>query len=148
MPRQTVRNLPTALDNQPQPPPRLNDEAKAIWKATIGTRASADWKAGDLALLELFAAAAADVQRQNRMLEKEGEVIENARGRLQANPRISIRNSREQIVMRTLTKLRLTPASRWNSREAARAQRYADESRGTRAMLDGDPLLARKGQLQ
>lgn len=143
MGRQTLLNRPDAILNAPPPPVYLDTEGRLLWKQTLGARPSAEWNASDVTLVELYVGAALDVRRLNQEIAAQGEVID---GRI--NPLVTVRNGREDMLLKTAKKLRLTPCSRYSARRVGKLHRHASKAATAAAVLDDDDLLARPGGLQ
>ena len=113
-----------------------------FWQGVVSARARGDWTATDLVVAAQLARTQADIESESRALDREKTVIENARGSLVANPRVSVLEQlarREMALMRTL---RLGGRVSGDARDEARRAKVAQEAGRIREELEDEELLA------
>jgi phage terminase small subunit len=125
-------------------PAELREIHKSYWLETVNSKPHDYFNAGDVHLLKLYCRVAADIDRLDGEIEREGSVVLNMRGNPVVNPRILVRSIAETRLLSLSTKLRLQPAARYDSdgeRNQNAKKKKADAS--VRAIDDdGDDLLA------
>jgi phage terminase small subunit len=96
-------------------PPELKDEHKPYWTETVNSKPHDYFNNGDIHLLKLYCRVAADIDRLDLEIAAEGSVVLNNRNNPIVNPRVIVRTLAETRLMVLSTKLRLQPASRYDS---------------------------------
>lgn len=116
---------------------------RPYWLELVNSFPTNHFTAGDIPLMKLYVRCAHDVDRCNKLIEDEGDVIMGPKGPT-VNPRVRVRAVSEGHLMTLATKFRAQPASRQNTdnfqvdagkaQVTARAGQVVDE--------DEDGLLA------
>ncbi len=125
-------------------PEELPDEHKPFWTELVNSKPHDYFTFGDIPLLKLYCRAAADIERLDRQISQEGEVIRNARGNPVVNPRVVVRSIAETRLMALATKLRAQPSARMDSINDKKQQEKKNNAEKTARTIDedGDDLLA------
>ena len=127
-------------------PPELPEAHKPYWVELVNSRPLGYFNKGDLTLLKMYCRAAYDSERLSHEIDKEGEVIRNAKGNPVVNPKVVVRSIAEQRVMSLAAKLRVQPSARYDSGNDKKQQekvKHAEEAAAT-IQSDEDDLLAGK----
>ena len=131
-------------------PPELKDEYKPYWTELVNSKPFDYFNKGDIPLLKLYCRAAADIDRLDDEISREGCVIPNARGNPVVNPKVVVRSIAETRLMGLSVKLRAQPSSRYDSandrkqtEKTTRANQAAQTLDESRSEDDDDGLLAR-----
>lgn len=96
-------------------PAELKDEHKPYWVETVNSKPHDYFNLGDVHLLKLYCRVAADIDRLDREIAEEGSVVLNGRANPIVNPRVLVRGFAETRLLSLSSKLRLQPASRYDS---------------------------------
>jgi len=134
-----------AANGIPAPPAhiRLRPEDLPFWDGIVRARARDEWTDVQLVVGAQLARCQRDIEVESLALEGEGTVIENARGTMVANPRVSVIEQlarREMALMRCLQMGGRVDGVDLKGLAANRAlQRTAD---AVSKQLAGDELLA------
>ncbi len=140
-------------------PPDLPEDHKPYWVLVVNSKAHDYFNKGDYALLKMYCRAAWEVDMLSRDIDAEGHTIPNAKGNMVLNPKVSARAIAETRLLSLSTKLRVQPASRFDSendkkqtqkaaRAASAAKELTEQETGGRPGrrksrdLDDDDLLA------
>lgn len=148
MPRKSVLDSPKAFENFPEPPAAMSAREKQLWRETIRCRPAATWPQCDLALLKLYVETLADVEETKRALRKEGDLVWDEQRGTRVNPRFAVLATREKTFVSLATKLKLSTASRWTSKEATQMDRYGRRQANSLAVLHHDDEGLLGGALQ
>lgn len=142
MGRSTSLNKPAAMRGMPEPPAGMSRAGRELWARTLTVRPAAEWHAADAQLLALYIRAAEDVERLDRQIDKEGEVVLAGNGTPLVSPLVTLRGRREAVMLAVAKRLRLTPCSRYSAKDVGRLARHAQRAQVASDLLDGDDLLA------
>lgn len=136
-------------------PPELKDHHKPYWTELVNSKPHDYFNRGDIPLLKLYCRAAADIDRLDEEIEREGSVILNARDNPVVNPRVVVRSIAETRLMALAVKLRAQPAARYDSendrkqtektKRASQAADSLEKSHDHGGDDDEDGLLAGSG---
>lgn len=118
-------------------PDELNPEHRPYWLELVNSFPKGYFTPTDVPLLKIFCRAAHDVDRCNKMIEEEGDVIPGAKGP-QINPRVRVRKIAEDLMMTIATKFRAQPASRDNTTNSKRNQRKHQTEVEAQQTVEGD----------
>jgi phage terminase small subunit len=127
-------------------PPELAANLKPYWLELVNSFPSDHFQVSDITSMKMYCQCAYDIERQNLMIEEEGEVVMGARGPM-VNPRCKVRDNNRATLMALTTKFRNQPASRTNTgnfknrQEKAGVAAKAAET-AHREHEEGDGLLA------
>lgn len=116
-----------------------------FWTAIVRARVASDWAQADLVHAANLARCMSDIERTQRLLEREGDTITNARGTLVVNPRHALLETLSRRAM-ALTRLLQLHAAAKGVPTRDLAARKAEATRAAEAMdtaRDDDGLLAR-----
>lgn len=97
-------------------PVELPENHKSYWSELVNSFPHDHFTTGDIVAMKLYCRCAHDIDRCNKMIEAEGDVIQTGRGPA-VNPRVKVRSASESTLMNILTKFRNQPASRANSED-------------------------------
>ena len=89
-----------------------------------------------------LARAMADLEKQQEILDTEGTVLENARGTMVMNPRVSVLEGLARREMALMRALGLTGKVNVDPRDSAGKRKIEQQSRKLREELEDDELLA------
>lgn len=125
-------------------PKALPEKHKSIWRQTVNTKTGDYWSKGDVPILVMYCRCAWDIDDLTEDIEREGAVIENARGNPVVNPKVVVRGFAESRLMSLCTKLRLQPSSRMDTKnEGNQGKKKARATAAANVVQeDGDNLLA------
>ena len=122
---------------------KLRERDLPFWAGVIRARARDEWTEADLVVAAQLTRCQADIEDEQQKLDVEGSVLENERGTMVVNPRVSILEQyarREMALMRTLRMGGKVPGEDPRSEIGRRkAQRQAEKVRDE---LKSDELLA------
>jgi hypothetical protein len=82
-----------AVASGPIEPPahvRLREGDRPFWDAVVAARATVTWHVSDLEMAGNLCRAKSDIERLQADIDREGDVIVNARGTLVANPKHAV----------------------------------------------------------
>lgn len=130
-------------------PAELNQEHKAYWLELVNSFPKGYFTAADIPTLKIYCRAAHDVDRCNKLIEEEGDVIMGGKGPT-INPRVRVRKVSEDLIMTIATKFRAQPASRENTTNNKRNQAKHATAQNAAQTVDNDEdgLLAGRRNLQ
>lgn len=135
--------LAAAKDNiEPPQHVRMRARDKPFWYGVIGARARDEWTDSDLVVAAQLARCQSDIEIEQIALDEETAVIENARGTLCVNPRVTVLEQyarREMALMRTL---RMGGRIAGDTRDEAGRRKVERSAKETREALLDDDLLA------
>ncbi len=146
-PANTVQNLVAAMQNAIQgeiEPPvyvRLRGGDREFWDAIMRTRARTEWTDADLVNAGNMARCMADIERISRELETEGDVVENARGTLVANPKHGILESMSRRIMALMRLMQMNSRSTGQAEDKVKARAQEANARRAKADLDAEDDL-------
>lgn len=95
-------------------PEELPESHQVYWQELVSSFPADHFTRGDIVAMKLYCRCAHDIDRCNRMIEQEGDVVNGPRGPI-VNPRVKVRQGSEATLLNILTKFRNQPASRANS---------------------------------
>lgn len=129
-------------------PAELNDEHRAYWLELVNSFPKGYFTSADIPTLKIYCRAAHDVDRLNKMIEEEGDVIMGGKGPT-INPRVRIRKISEDLIMTITTKFRAQPASRDNTTNNKRNQaKHATQQNAAQTVQDDEDGLLAGSRLQ
>jgi len=124
-----------AISGPLQPPEhiRLRDGDLPFWEAIITAKAASSWNNADLALAANLARCQADIERLTQELEKEGDVLVNAKGTSVVNPKHALLEtlSRRAVALSRTVHVH-AEATQGRSRDAGNK---ANQEQGARAAV-------------
>lgn len=102
-----VEAMKAAADGPLLPPAhvKLRDGDLDFWHSIVRARARKEWSENDLVVAAQLARTQADIEREQKLLDDEGTVVENQRGTQVMNPRVTVLEQlarREMALMRSL----------------------------------------------
>lgn len=130
---------------QPHQPPahcKMRPGDEPFWTGIILARAYDEWTEADLVVAAQLCRTQRDIEDQQQALDTEGTVMENARGTMVMNPRVTVLEQlarREMALMRTL---RMGGKVAGDQRDEAGTRKTERESRKLREELEDHELLA------
>lgn len=122
---------------------KLRRGDKPFWGAIMASRARDTWSDTDLVVASQLARCQADIEREQRALDDESTVVENARGTRVVNARVMVLEQlarREMALMRTL-RIAGTTVGRARD-ENATMQVEKDAVKARAELIEEDGLLA------
>lgn len=124
-------------------PAELPKAFRVYWDELVVSFPADHFTRGDIVTMKLYCRCAHDIDRCNKMIESEGDVIHGSKGPM-INPRVKVRQISEGTLMNILTKFRNQPASRANSENfQGRQDKKQQDDRASHAVeSDEDELLA------
>lgn len=123
-------------------PPELPQQYRPYWIELVNSFPKDHFQDADLPLLKLYCRAAFDIERLDRLIEEEGDVVMGGRGVI-LNPRVKARSIAENVLLSISTKFRAQPASRVNTENyKGRQGKAAAGNRGAERIGESDGLLA------
>jgi hypothetical protein len=123
-------------------PPELREVLRPHWLELVNSFPKDHFQPSDIALMKIYVQCAYDIERQNLLIEEEGEVVIGGRGNAIVNPRCKVRESRIANLMGIATKFRNQPASRTNSENFSTRQGKAQQAaQGAQTAADDDDGL-------
>ena len=146
-PANTVQNLVAAMQNaiqgeiEPPASVRLRGGDREFWDAIMRTRARTEWTDADLVNAGNMARCMADIERISRELETEGDVVENARGTLVANPKHGILESMSRRIMALMRLMQMNARSTGQAEDKVKARAQEANARRAKADLDAEDDL-------
>lgn len=130
-------------DLEPPAHCRLRDGDRPFWDGIVRARARDEWTEADLVVAAQLARCQSDIEREQAALDGETTVVENARGTVVVNARVSVLEQfarREMALMRTL-RMGGSPAGK--ASDAAGARSVERQARKVRdGLMEEDELLA------
>lgn len=101
------------------PPEHLTPPQAEEWRQIVDSLPADYFRPGDAPLLAAFCVASAFYKKAAQMMEEEGLVLEDDRGRRQAHPAASILTTQASSMAQMSVKLRLAPSSRYSEKQAS-----------------------------
>ena len=139
-----VKAMVNAAKGIPQPPAHvaLRPQDKPFWPGVYAAKSVDEWTEAHLVIGAQLARAMADLEKQQELLDTEGTVIENARGTMVMNPRVSVLEGLARREMALMRALGLTGKANVDPRDSAGKRKVEQQSRKLREELEDDELLA------
>lgn len=139
-----VKAMVDAAKGMPSPPAhcKMRPGDAPFWDGIVRARALDEWNDADLVVAAQLTRCQADIEKETEFLGAESTVIENARGTMVMNPRVSVLEQlarREMALMRTL---RMGGRVAGDSRDEAGRRKIQRQSEKLREELEDDELLA------
>ena len=116
-----------------------SEDELLLWESFSSARAYEDWREVDLLMLWKLVKLERELRDQQAMVEKEGVVVEGARGGPIENPRVRIMNLYEQ---RQLSIFRALGLNVTKSDPRVVKRNAASEQKARRVLSSADDLLA------
>lgn len=141
-----VVSMASALAKPIQPPKHvhLRKKDKLFWNSIVNTRARERWTAPDLELAAALARAKSDIERLQKEIDAEGDVIPNERGTLVANPKHALLETISRRVIALTKSLQVhAEATQGKSRDQVKANKAQSEAKGVLDSIDSKSLIAR-----
>lgn len=122
---------------------RLETAHMPFWEGIIRARARSEWIETDLIVAAQLARCQYDIERESKLLDDEGSVIENAKGTPVMNPRHGVIEQLARREMALMRGLRITGAAAGiDPRDLAKQRSLERQSRDTKEEMQEDDLLA------
>lgn len=139
-----VKAMANAAKAIPQPPAhvKLRPQDEPFWPGIYKARSVDEWTEAHLVIGAQLARSMADLEKQQLLLDSEGTVMENARGTMVMNPRVSVLEGLARREMALMRALGLTGKANVDPRDAQGKRKIEQQSRKLREELEDDPLLA------
>ena len=139
-----VKAMVNAAKGIPKPPAhvKLRPQDEAFWPGVYKAKSVDEWTEAHLVIGAQLARAMADLEKQQELLDTEGTVIENARGTMVMNPRVSVLEGLARREMALMRALGLTGKANVDPRDSAGKRKVEQQSRKLREELEDDELLA------
>ena len=93
-------------------PPGMAPAAQRVWRTTLASYPVDFFRPCDTTLLKVFCTAAVMVDQAAALIEREGLVVDNGRGRMVANPAVVVMGMATSMLNSTAAKLRIAPNAR------------------------------------
>ena len=128
----------------PQPPAHtaLRPQDAPFWPGIYKAKSVDEWTDAHLVIGAQLARSMADLEAQQRMLDVEGTVLENARGTMVMNPRVTVLEGLARREMALMRALGLTGKANVDPRDSQGKRKIEQQSRKLREELEDDELLA------
>lgn len=110
-------------------PGNLTDEQSEEWRAIVDSLPADYFRPGDAPLLAAFCVASALYKQATALIELHGMVLQDDRGKMQANPAASILTSQASSMAQMAVKLRLCPSARYTEKAVATKTKRAGNGR-------------------
>lgn len=106
-PEAAVQAAVDAAKGPPKPPKhvRIREGDEPFWDGIVRARPYGEWTPADLVVAAQLARCQHDIETESKELDSEGATLENARGTMVMNPRVTVLEQlarREMALMRTL----------------------------------------------
>lgn len=139
-----VKAMENAAKAIPRPPAHvaLRQQDEAFWPGIYKAKSVDEWTDAHLVVGAQLARAMADLEKQQEILDTEGTVLENARGTMVMNPRVSVLEGLARREMALMRALGLTGKVNVDPRDSAGKRKIEQQSRKLREELEDDELLA------
>ena len=139
-----VKAMVNAAKGIPKPPAhvKLRQQDLAFWPGVYKAKSVDEWTEAHLVIGAQLARSMADLEKQQELLDSEGTVIENARGTMVMNPRVSVLEGLARREMALMRALGLTGKANVDPRDSAGKRKVEQQSRKLREELEDDELLA------
>lgn len=140
----SIKAMSNAAKAIPQPPNhvKLRQQDEAFWPGIYKAKSVDEWTDAHLVVGAQLARAMADLEKQQEILDTEGTVLENARGTMVMNPRVSVLEGLARREMALMRALGLTGKVNVDPRDSASKRKIEQQSRKLREELEDDELLA------
>lgn len=129
-------------DLEPRPHVMLRDGDRPFFDDILRARARAEWDEHALGDAVRLARLEADIEREQRLLDAEGTVVENARGTPVANPRVAVLADMTRRQYAAVRVLRMGGTVAGEVRNLTGKRKTEREARATRAELEDEELMA------
>jgi hypothetical protein len=139
-----VKAMANAAKAIPLPPSHvsLRQQDQAFWPGIYKAKSVDEWTDAHLVIGAQLARAMADLEKQQEALDTEGCVLENARGTMVMNPRVTVLEGLARREMALMRALGLTGKANVDPRDSAGKRKIEQQSRKLREELEDDELLA------
>lgn len=97
---------------QINPPDYLSEAARSLWTFAIQQAPVEMLTSLDFSVFAVWADTYAKIIELEKEIQAEGFTIINSKGDMKTNPKVALQNNLKIILIRTLTELGFTPASR------------------------------------
>jgi hypothetical protein len=139
-----IKAMVNASKDALEPPAhvRLRPDDLPFWAGIMASRARDEWSEADLVVGAQLARCQHDIEVESILLEAESTIIQNERGTMVYNPRVTVLEQltrRETMLMRTL---RMGGRIAGSAHEETRARGVEKQSKKIRAELEDEDLLA------
>lgn len=140
----SIKAMENAAKAIPRPPKHvaLRQQDEAFWPGIYKAKSVDEWTDAHLVVGAQLARAMADLEKQQELLDTEGTVLENARGTMVMNPRVSVLEGLARREMALMRALGLTGKVNVDPRDSAGKRKIEQQSRKLREELEDDELLA------
>jgi P27 family predicted phage terminase small subunit len=102
-----------------KPDPAMSIRAKKKWREIVNSLPADFFRVSDRSLFAVYCINAALHDEMTEIIDTEGALIDNGKGRKVPNPAIWVRAQAAQVMAQLSVKLRLAPSSRMDDRVAA-----------------------------
>lgn len=136
-----VKAMADAIKGPHQPPSHvaMREGDWPFWDAIMCARARDEWLAVDLVVAVQLARTQADIERESALLDQEGSMLENARGTMVMNPRVSVLEMLARREMAIMRSLRMAgPVARGDPRDEIGRRKLEEQAKELRAELTED----------
>lgn len=136
-----VKAMADAIKGPHRPPDHvaMRDCDWPFWDAIMCARARDEWLAVDLVVAAQLARCQADIERESAQLDAEGSMLENARGTMVMNPRVSVLEMLARREMAIMRSLRMAgPVARGDPRDEVGRRKLEEQAKALRAELADD----------
>lgn len=137
-----IKAMENAAKAIPRPPVALRQQDEAFWPGIYKAKSVDEWTDAHLVVGAQLARTMADLEKQQEALDAEGAVLENARGTMVMNPRVTVLEGLARREMALMRALGLTGKANVDPRDQAGKRKIEQQSRKLREELEDDPLLA------
>lgn len=140
----SIKAMVNAAKGIPQPPTHvaLRPQDAPFWPGIYKAKSVDEWTEAHIVIGAQLARSMADLEKQQELLDSEGTVIENARGTMVMNPRVSVLEGLARREMALMRALGLTGKANIDPRDSAGKRKVEQQSRKLREELEDDELLA------
>lgn len=140
-----IQAFKNALEKPIEPPEyiELPDYARPFWDSVVSARARDKWNKSDLEMAANLARCKADIERLQKEIYEEGDVLENARGTQIMNPKHSLLETLSRRAVALSRMLHVHPeATAGKSEDQVKSNKKQKEAHQMVAALDDD-LIAK-----
>jgi len=139
-----VKAMANAAKAIPRPPAHvaLRPQDEPFWPGIYKAKSVDEWTDAHMVIGAQLARSMADLEKQQNLLDSEGTVIENAKGTMVMNPRVSVLEALARREMALMRALGLTGKASADPRDAQGKRKIEQQSRKLREELEDDELLA------
>jgi hypothetical protein len=129
-------------DLEPPEHVRLRENDRPYWIAVVRARARQEWNEADLVNAGNMARAMADIERIQRELDEEGDILVNERGTQVVNPKHTLIEQLSRRIMALQRLLGMQAVTSGNARDKVKARSAEASARETvKALQDEDDLI-------